>query len=177
MRQHVDKLTSLPDNYDIVFNCSGLGSRDLCNDDELVPIRGQVIKVKAPWIKVAFYGDYDTYIIPGFETVTLGGCRQYDSYNTEICKYDRLAIMERCCSLLPSLRNAPVDQELVGLRPHRSRVRVESELFTDTMGNRVKIIHNYGHGGYGVTTGPGTAKYAVKLATELLRQGSTISKL
>ena len=28
-----------------------MGSRDLCNDLDVVPIKGQVIKVQAPWIK------------------------------------------------------------------------------------------------------------------------------
>ena len=31
------------------------------------------IQVKAPWVKMFFYGDYDTYIIPGIDFVTLGG--------------------------------------------------------------------------------------------------------
>ena len=31
-----------------------------------------------------------------------------------------------------------------------------------------QIIHHYGHGGYGVTTAPGTAKYALKLIEEML---------
>lgn len=177
LRQHVSNLTGLSNNYDVIFNCSGLGARELCQDDELVPIRGQVIKVQAPWIKMAFYGDYDTYIIPGFEAVTLGGCRQFDSYNQDICPYDRMAILNRCYNLLPSLKTAPIQKELMGLRPHRSRVRVDVEITQNVNGRDVKIVHNYGHGGYGVTTAPGTAKYAVKLAKDLLRERNSISKL
>ena len=52
-------------NYDAVVNCTGLEASKLCNDSELTPIRGQVIKVRAPWIKTAVYADNDTYIIPG----------------------------------------------------------------------------------------------------------------
>lgn len=177
LQQHVTNLTGLSNDYDVIFNCTGLGARDLCQDDELVPIRGQVIKVQAPWLKMAFYADYDTYIIPGFETVTLGGCRQFDSYNRDICPYDSMAILNRCHRLLPSLKSAPIQKELVGLRPHRSHVRVETEITRDAKDKNVKIIHNYGHGGYGVTTAPGTAKYAVKLATNLLRERHSISKL
>lgn len=59
--------------FDAVFNCSGLGAQKLCNDLKVVPIRGQIVKVKAPWVKTAFYADYDTYILPGFDgIVTLG---------------------------------------------------------------------------------------------------------
>lgn len=52
---------------------------------------------------MAFYGDYDAYILPGFGHVTLGGTRQYESYNIDVCKYDAMGIMDRCCELLPGI--------------------------------------------------------------------------
>ena len=174
VKQHIDSFSAVPKSYDIVLNCTGMGAKQLCNDQQLVPIRGQILKVKAPWIKTAFYGDYDTYIIPGFETVTLGGCRQYDSYNLQACKYDSMAIKERCYGMLPSLKKAEVVREMVGLRPHRSQVRVEAETIKRSDGASMKIIHNYGHGGYGVTTAPGTAKYAVKLVRDALASNSKL---
>lgn len=163
--QHLNEFNG--NEYNCIFNCTGLGAQKLCNDHKIVPIRGQVVKVHAPWIKTAFYADYDTYILPGFNgTVTLGGTRQYESYNLQIDKYDTKSIRERCESLLPSLSKAPVVREAVGLRPYRSSVRVECEFIKDLMGNQIRIIHNYGHGGYGVTTSPGTARYAVQLACQ-----------
>ncbi|RZC41227.1 D-aspartate oxidase [Asbolus verrucosus] len=129
--------------------------------------------VEAPWIKTFFYGDYDTYIIPGFHSVTLGGCRQYDSYDETVNKYDSLSIRERCESLLPSLKKAKVIAERVGLRPHRAPVRVEKEVKIIN-GKRLKIVHNYGHGGYGVTTAPGTSLYAVSLVREILSGNSKL---
>lgn len=175
--EHITKLTDLASSYDIVINCSGLGAQQLCNDRKVVPIRGQVIKVHAPWIKMAFYADYDTYIFPGFNgLVTLGGCRQYESYNLAVNKYDTMDIQERCTKLVPSLREAKVVREAVGLRPHRSAVRVEKEILATNQNGRVlQVVHNYGHGGYGVTSSPGTAVYAVKLTKELLgRSGSKL---
>lgn len=161
--QHINNFSELSGKYDVVVNCSGFGAKQLCSDHKLVPIRGQIIKVKAPWLKTAFYADYDTYIIPGFNgIVTLGGTRQYDSYNLNLDKYDSLSIRERCEQLVPSLVNAPVVREAVGLRPHRDTVRVEMELMNTGHGV-LKVIHNYGHGGYGVTTSPGTAMHVVKL--------------
>lgn len=145
----------------------------LCNDYKMVPMRGQVLKVEAPWVKTFFYADYDTYIIPGFEAVTLGGCRQYDSFNTNINKYDGLAIKERCEALLPSLKNAKLLHQRLGLRPHRGVVRVENEI-RHANGKKIRIVHNYGHGGYGVTTAPGTALYAVKLVQEILSGNSKL---
>jgi D-amino-acid oxidase len=37
--------------YDIIINCTGLGSRDLLDDKRIYPLRGQVVKAKAPWVK------------------------------------------------------------------------------------------------------------------------------
>ncbi|XP_050326369.1 D-aspartate oxidase [Bactrocera neohumeralis] len=174
-RQHVSSFSDVSEqNFDVLFNCTGLGAKELCNDAQLVPMRGQVVKVRAPWVKLAFYGDYDTYILPGFEAVTLGGCRQYDSFNLNVCKYDSMAIKERCYGMLPSLKRAEVVREAVGLRPHRAVVRVESEILRLADGRTQKVVHNYGHGGYGVTTSPGTAKYAVKIARDLLAGNSKL---
>ncbi|XP_022116368.2 D-aspartate oxidase [Pieris rapae] len=160
----VESFSSLP-KYDLVFNCTGMGAKYLCNDYDLVPIRGQVFKVKAPWLKTAFYGDYDAYIIPGQDGIaTLGGVRQYDSYNTKVCKHDAAAIMERCVELLPALKNVEIVGQRVGLRPHRVPVRVESELL-----NGLKVVHCYGHGGYGVMCAPGTAIDAVAIGLDQLR--------
>jgi hypothetical protein len=41
------KLDDFVDSFhcDIIFNCLGLGSINFCNDQKLVPIRGQMIRV------------------------------------------------------------------------------------------------------------------------------------
>lgn len=31
-------------DFEAVFNCTGLGAKRLCNDNKVVPIRGQIIK-------------------------------------------------------------------------------------------------------------------------------------
>ncbi|CAH2981926.1 unnamed protein product [Chilo suppressalis] len=163
----VDSFTSLS-KYDLVLNCTGFGAKYLCNDYNLVPMRGQVVKVRAPWLKFAFYGDYDTYIIPGLDGVaTLGGVRQYDSYNLAVCKHDTAAILERCYEMLPGLKKAEIVEQRVGLRPHRMPVRVEPEMV-----GGLKVVHCYGHGGYGVMCAPGTAMNAVELAVNLLKGNS-----
>ncbi|XP_075224383.1 D-amino acid oxidase 1 isoform X2 [Lycorma delicatula] len=170
---NISSFDDLFQTYDVVFNCTGLGAKLLCNDYKLVPIRGQVLKVSAPWLNNFFYGDFDTYIIPGFNGVaTLGGCRQFDSFSTDINHYDRAAILERCHSLVPRLKNAPITREWVGLRPHRDPVRVEIEVK-----GKNKIVHNYGHGGYGVTAAAGTSKHAVRLLIQSLSSSSASCKL
>ncbi|CAH0546957.1 unnamed protein product [Brassicogethes aeneus] len=167
LEKKVNYFSDVANDYNVVVNCTGLGAKALCSDNQLVPIRGQVIKVKAPWIKTFFYGNYDTYILPGLDSVTLGGTRQYESYDKSVNKYDGLSIKERCEEFVPSLRGAEVIAHKVGLRPHRTPVRVEKEVL-NLNGNKVNIVHNYGHGGYGVTTAPGTSLYAVGLVKEML---------
>lgn len=67
-----------------------------------------------------FYGELDTYVIPGFDgVVTLGGSRNFDSENTKLCPHESAAIRERCETLVPSLKNAEILRQEVGLRPHR----------------------------------------------------------
>lgn len=64
------------------------------------------------------------------------------------------------------MKGAVVKKHLTGLRPHRDPVRVEKEIL-NLNGNKIKLVHNYGHGGYGVTTAPGTAIHACQLVKEL----------
>lgn len=55
------------DDFDIVINCAGLGARLLTKGDAAVkPIRGQVMRVKAPWAFGVILEDDDdgNYIIP-----------------------------------------------------------------------------------------------------------------
>ena len=32
-------------SYDYVINCTGLGARELCSDNRMYPVRGQVLRV------------------------------------------------------------------------------------------------------------------------------------
>ncbi|XP_065570468.1 D-aspartate oxidase-like isoform X2 [Artemia franciscana] len=165
--RNVERLDELAGQFDAAVNCTGFGAKKLCMDNKLVPIRGQVYKVKAPWVKMFFYGDYDTYIIPGVDYVTLGGSRHFDSYRKDWDDHDGAGILERCYEILPNLKQAEIVRKWSGLRPHRDPVRVEKEVLQ--VGNStLKVVHNYGHGGYGVTTAPGTSKYAVALVKEFL---------
>lgn len=34
------------DEFDLVVNCTGFAAKQLCGDDRLVPVRGQVFKVQ-----------------------------------------------------------------------------------------------------------------------------------
>ena len=113
-----------------MVNCTGLGARTLCSDSNLTPIRGQVVRVKAPWLKIGVFADNDTYIIPSVNSVTLGGCRQYGDFNLQPSAHDSAGIWQRVTTLMPNLKKAQVITEDVGLRPHRGFIRVERETLT-----------------------------------------------
>jgi glycine/D-amino acid oxidase-like deaminating enzyme len=73
---------------------------------------------------------------------------------------------------LPKLNVAPdlIAREIAGLRPFRpSGFVVRSEPFGDKV-----LIHNYGHGGCGVTLSWGTAEMAAKLAMSTPRRQAAV---
>ncbi|XP_041764912.1 D-amino-acid oxidase [Anopheles merus] len=165
---------------DLIVNCSGLGSLELASDKAVLPIRGQVARVSAPWIYEIILDDSDdgNYIIPNCETVILGGTHQMNDFNRNVKRDDSRFIFDGCERMLPSLRNASVTNEWVGLRPGRDSVRLEMEHYrSDDQKGSVPIIHNYGHGGCGVTLCWGCAKEVVEISSTLGWSKSSTSKL
>ncbi|CAN9502334.1 unnamed protein product [Ophioblennius macclurei] len=164
-------------SFDIIVNCSGLGSRTLVGDNEVHPVRGQVFKVEAPWLKHFIRdGDGMTYIYPGIHSVTLGGTRQQGDWRLQVDREDSESILERCCKLEPSLRKSKVLSEHVGLRPGRKNPRVEREVVL-LRDRQVPVVHNYGHGGWGVTFAWGTAQDALGLVRQCLQELPPKAKL
>lgn len=78
-------------------------------------------------------------------------------------------IYEKCCKMLPQLRGCKIKQVLKGTRPYRKNgIRVEKEI-KKFESKQMKIVHNYGHGGNGVTLHWGCAITAAELVKELLQ--------
>jgi len=63
------------------------------------------------------------------------------------------AILERCAALERRLAGAQVVEHQVGVRPGRDAVRVQAQ----PLGG-ARCIHNYGHGGSGVSLSWGCAR-------------------
>ncbi|XP_058446493.1 D-aspartate oxidase-like [Malaya genurostris] len=163
---------------DLIINCTGLGSLEMLGDKEVLPIRGQVARVFAPWIFEITLDDSDdgNYIIPNSETVILGGTHQMNDFNRNVSSTDSKFIFDGCERMLPSLKKAPKVKEWVGLRPGRNTVRLELEHYK--AGKRtIPIIHNYGHGGCGVTLCWGCGTEVLHLSKGLGFHGDTKSKL
>jgi D-amino-acid oxidase len=165
-RLHVRELRSLDEafaRHDLVVNCSGLGSRELAGDPMLTPIRGQVVRVAQVGIERFILDDFGpggiTYIVPRSTDCILGGTAEEGSESLLPDPSTAEAIVARCVALEPRLRDAAILEHKVGLRPGRSAVRLEAELWAPGM----LLVHNYGHGGAGVTLSWGCASEVVEL--------------
>ncbi|KAK2157770.1 hypothetical protein NP493_1851g00024 [Ridgeia piscesae] len=157
--------------FDVVVNCAGFGSCELLKDNKMIPIRGHLFRVEAPWLKHFIYAmEQDTYIIPGMDNVVIGGTLQKYDTGLEHREEDSKAVWERACKMVPSLQKATVQWQWVGLRPFREPLRLEKELMTFPQG-QLNVVHNYGHGAEGVGMSWGTAVHASRLVTEVLQQG------
>ncbi|XP_069034712.1 D-aspartate oxidase [Lepisosteus oculatus] len=175
--EKVTDFSQLCQHYDIIVNCSGLGSATLAGDKKLYPVRGQILKVQAPWLKNFIRdGDGLTYIYPGLDSVTLGGTRQADDWRLTSDARESMGIFDRCCSLEPSLKKSLKLNEWVGLRPSRKNLRLEKELFR-LQNRQVPIVHNYGHGGWGVSLSWGTALETMRLVQQCIHERPLISRL
>lgn len=147
-----------------VVNCTGLGARELARDDTVHPIRGQIVRV-APGHATRFVqaapasGEAVTYVIPRPDCTVLGGTTEVGRWEIDVDPSTAAAIRARCEALVPALAGAAVQSHAVGLRPGRAAVRLEVERCGDG-----RVIHNYGHGGAGVTLAWGCAGEVVRLA-------------
>lgn len=67
-RKRIESFDEL-EAFDLIINSSGLGAQTIVKDDvHLKPIRGQVIRVKAPWLTHAIVDEaMGNYIIPKYE--------------------------------------------------------------------------------------------------------------
>jgi D-amino-acid oxidase len=146
---------------DRVIDCAGLGARELVGDRTLTPIRGQVVRVALVGIERFWLDDYGpggvTYNVPRANDCILGGTADEGSEDLSVDQTTAAAIVERCVALEPRLRGAAILEHKVGLRPGRPSVRLEAE--QPAPGKL--LIHNYGHGGAGVTLSWGCAAEVV----------------
>lgn len=147
-----------------VVCCAGLGARELAPDPALQPVRGQVVRARDPGITRVWVDEHSggiTYIVPRTRDVILGGTSDEGATDLAPDAARAREIIRRCARLEPTLADAEILSIAVGLRPVRPVVRLELERRA-----RGVVVHNYGHGGAGVTLSWGCAADA---ADHLLR--------
>ncbi|MGQ4407597.1 FAD-dependent oxidoreductase [[Kitasatospora] papulosa] len=149
----------------VVVNCTGLGARELVPDPGVRPVRGQLVVVENPGIDEWFthadpLSSATTYFFPQPGRLVLGGTAEVDDPRTEPDLRTAREIVERCARVRPEIAGARVLGHRVGLRPSRDAgVRIEAEDLPDGG----LLVHNYGHGGAGVTVARGCARAAAQL--------------
>ncbi|MGQ4429069.1 FAD-dependent oxidoreductase, partial [Streptomyces violaceoruber] len=148
----------------VIVNCTGLGANDLLPDPDLRPIRGQHVVVTNPGL-TEFFSE-DTGLSPDLlcfyphgDTVVLGGTAIDGEGGLASDNTAAASILARCAEVEPRLATARVLEHRIGARPTRATVRVGADRQEDD----TLVVHNYGHGGAGVTLSWGCAGEAYEL--------------
>lgn len=160
----VPNLESLQDRYDRAVNCTGVWARKFVGDEEVYPIRGQVIVTALPEdftriITTWDAAEYPTYIVPRLNTCVLGGTTLAGNWDLTPDPDTAIGIRQRCNALNPAVARLDALEDRVGLRPGRKSVRLERD---DSLPD-LPVVHCYGHGGSGFTLSWGCAEEVVKL--------------
>ncbi|CED84830.1 D-aspartate oxidase [Phaffia rhodozyma] len=184
-----------------VVNATGLGALSLGGvfDQNVVPIRGQTVLVKAPWLKNGlgvdgFEDGTFTYIIPRPDgNAILGGTMTYNSWDTSVDPEIADRILRNAFKVMPELSKTgkfdgiQVVSHNVGLRPGRNggpRLELEtlrlprqgslgmSDPTWVPGGNDVEtvgVVHAYGIGPAGYQASWGMAQDASDLVDKYFR--------
>jgi len=157
-----EKFEELDLRFDLVVNCAGIGARELMQDFDLEPHRGQVAIVpRIEGLSCAIVCDDAPlmYAIPRTNDCVFGGTNEVsDNLAAGPATTDR--IVTECRRVL-NIERPHVLAERVGLRPFRkSGVRLERDRLRDGR----TVIHNYGHGGAGFTLSWGCAREVLDIA-------------
>jgi D-amino-acid oxidase len=157
-----EKLEDVDANFELVINCAGIGARELVQDVDLEPHRGQVaIMPRIEGLSCAIVCDDEPlmYAIPRANDCVFGGTNEVGD-NLAADPATTVQIVAECCHVL-NIDEPRVIAERVGLRPFRkSGVRLERDRLRDGR----TVIHNYGHGGAGFTLSWGCAREVLDLA-------------
>jgi D-amino-acid oxidase len=153
----------------VIVNCTGAGARDFVPDPSVSPVRGQVVIAENPGITEFFIGVGDEthelcYVFPHQGRVVLGGTEIPGDWSLEPRPATAQRILADCAGIDPRLGAAWILEHRVGLRPARPQVRLEAENADgDGPGTGRLVVHNYGHGGGGITLSWGCAREAARL--------------
>ena len=139
-----------------VVNATGLAAKDMVDDQNMYPIRGQTVRVKGVAKEVTTrLGATKSNVAavmprPGSNCTVVGVTVEQDVWKTDIEEDKVKMILDRARAFAPELVNEQGDYEVlkvgVGLRPgRRGGARVDLEKCPSGL----VIAHTYGHAGAG----------------------------
>lgn len=143
---------------DVVFNCTGLGAKELTGDKNMTAIKGQlaIVPYRHDLADAIKHDGFYAFPQPQTNRTVLGGTT-VETFDTLADPGTTQTIINANKRILPGLSEKDLIESLVGLRPFRKGdVRVEAQNIDGKL-----IIHNYGHGGAGVTLSWGSGRLAL----------------
>ncbi|MFC7656171.1 FAD-dependent oxidoreductase [Pseudonocardia benzenivorans] len=156
--------------WPVVVNCAGLGARELAADPTVYAALGQHVVLADPGleellIELTTEPEWVS-VFPHGTRVVCGGIRRPGVEDTTPDPTTVRRILDRCVRAVPALADAEILGTPVGLRPERPSVRVEAERLGSAL-----VVHDYGHGGNGVSLSWGCAARVRELVEGVGRTG------
>jgi glycine/D-amino acid oxidase-like deaminating enzyme len=96
-----EELLRLPEP--IIFNCTGLGARDLFGDQDLGPVRGQ-LEVLLPQPEIDYCYLSRGYMFPRHDGIVLGGTFDHDNWSLTPDPEQAAAILETHAAVMKALK-------------------------------------------------------------------------
>lgn len=97
-----EEIARLPES--VIFNCTGLGARDLFNDQELIPVRGQLeVLLPQPEIDYCYRGG-GTYMFPRRDGIILGGTWDHEDWTLQPNPEQTTQILEAHMAIMRGLK-------------------------------------------------------------------------
>ncbi len=151
-----EQIVALP--HEVIANCSGLGAGTLFNDDQIYPVRGQLVYTRPVELDKSIVHDR-FYIFHRGDSMLLSGTNDHRQDDLTPSATVTAEILEGNRRIAPGLTFEDIIGVNTGLRPFRvGGPQVEAE----EIGGK-RILHNYGHGGSGWTLGWGCGAMVVEL--------------
>lgn len=101
----------------LIVNCTGLGAKELCEDEELVPLKGQlVVLVPQPEVSYATYGGVGPpnpelgmaiHMISRRDGIVLGGTSERDNWSLDVNEEARRIVVDGHIELFDAMRHGP----------------------------------------------------------------------
>ena len=150
----------------VIVNCTGAGARDFVPDPAVHPVRGQVVVAENPGLTEFFIGTPDethelSYVFPHAGPGGAGRDRDRGRLVTGPPARDRAADPGRLRGYRPAAGHRPDPGAPGGPAPGPARGAAGGR-DRAAHGGRL-LIHNYGHGGGGVTLSWGCAREVARL--------------